>query len=121
MKLSEFISSTLSEIVDSIELANEQLSDKGIRVNPPNIYLEDSPNKQVYGVWNKDSFQMHPLVEIVEFDVTLTAEETSNSGGKAGISIGVAQVSANGLSSDKSSHVSKVKFKVPIIYPTAKP
>ncbi len=91
MKLSEFISSTLSEIVDGIELANEQLSDKGIRVNPPNIYLEDSPNKQVYGVWNKDSFQMHPLVEIVEFDVTLTAEETSNSGGKAGISIGVAQ------------------------------
>ncbi|EGQ9599485.1 MULTISPECIES: trypco2 family protein [Vibrio] len=121
MKLSEFISSTLSEIVNGIEDANQQLIDKGVKVNPPNIYLEDNPNKSIYGVWNKNSLPMHPVVEVVEFDVTLTAEETSNSGGKAGVSIGVAKVSADGASSDRSSHVSRVKFKVPVIYPTAEP
>lgn len=57
MKLSKFISSTLTEIVEGIELANEQLSNKNVRVNPPNISWKIPQINKFWGCGTKTHYQ----------------------------------------------------------------
>lgn len=120
MKLSEFIQETLVEIANGITSANESLIETGAVANPPNIAVRPRGDSKIFGVWNRNSPEMHPIVELIEFDVSIAVEENREKNAKGSLSISIVELGAGGKSLAKTGSESRVKFRVPLIYPQAK-
>ena len=117
MKLSKFIEETLAEIATGIANANQRLLSTGAIANPPNVYIQTDKDSKIFAVWDKNALEMHPIVELIEFDVAINAEQGSETNANAGISISIAKLGAGGKSQEKTSESSRVKFRVPFVYP----
>jgi hypothetical protein len=107
----EFVSKTLSQIIDGIkevqanQLGENESESGGQRigqVNPP----ISGPRQ---GMITRSGEQ----VEFVEFDMAVTAEETAS----AGAGVKVIGFSVGGDLGEKSGTVSRVKFRVPVEWP----
>ena len=121
MKLSDFINETLVEIAEGINRANRSLEGTGAMANPPNVYVQPEGGSKIFGVWDKRALEMHPIVELIEFDVALSVKEDRETNAKAGVSLSVLQLGTGGKSSDIRGSESRVKFRVPFIFPRAEP
>lgn len=117
MKLRTFIEETLAEIASGIANANERLQGTGAVANPSNIYVQVDKDSNIFGVWDQNAREMHPIVELVEFDVAISAEQGTETNANAGVSISIAKFGAGGKSMDRASETSRVRFKVPFVYP----
>ncbi len=111
MDLKDFVSKTLSQIVEGIkevQADQAEVEPSGRltgRINPP---LSTPPGAlQQKGVWVTD---MDCTVELVEFDIAVTAEEAAG----AEASVKVLGLSIAGDLGGKSGTVSRVRFRVPI-------
>ena len=120
MKLSKFIEETLSEIAAGIDGANQRLKSTGAVVNPPNMYVQSEGNSKIFAVWDKKALEMHPIVELIEFDVAISAGQDTETNANAGVSISVVKLGAGGKSLNKSDESSRVKFHIPFVYPRAR-
>jgi hypothetical protein len=108
MELQEFVTETLVAIQKGVaEAITRAEEDKTIgAINP---------------VWSDDKVDWKDHVQLVEFDVAVTATDKSSGGGKGSIKIlSIAEVGAEGSKSLERSTVSRVKFSIPIV-PPAKP
>lgn len=119
MKLSAFIEETLSEIAIGIASANRRLKSTGAIVNPPNMYIQNEGNSKIFAVWDKKALEMHPVVELIEFDVAISAGQDTETNANAGVSISIAKLGAGGKTRNKSDESSRVKFRIPFVYPRA--
>jgi len=55
---------------------------------------------------------------MVDFDIAVTADSTSDAGGKVGLKIaGIGEIGGGGSSANRDTVVSRVKFQVPITFP----
>lgn len=110
LNLKDFISSTICEIIDGVTEA--QAKSHSELINPDAFYRADHAPKTHFSVRGGG------LVHMVDFDVAVTVESSSE--GKVGAGIKVFSVGgAEGSTStaDKSSQVSRIKFSVPIAFP----
>jgi len=115
MNLKEFVSETLTQIIEGVKDAQEKAKKYGSQVNP---YL-----------WkNVGNLERHNLVEtnsgeitqMIDFDVALTtAAGTETKGGIGIFAGGIGLGSSEQLNAENAS-VSRVKFKVPITLPPLK-
>ncbi len=120
MKLGDYISQTISEIIDGVIGAQEYAKDKGAYINPKNVNWSDT--KQAYYVVGhapagKDS---NPMVSELEFDVLLTLGE--DKGIEGGIGIFATGLSL-GYKADKKDHtatVNRLKFQILALLPQQK-
>ncbi len=119
MELKSFIAAALVQIAEGIDAANEKLNCSEATVNPRNITVPEGWEK-VYGVWNKNALEMHPIVELIEFDVAIQIKEDSEASGKAGLSVAQIGFGAKGSISESRGTESRIKFKIPMVYPRAK-
>jgi hypothetical protein len=101
MELREFISATLKDIVGGIRDAQRDLAESAAQavVNP---------------AWNSVQ-NLHQHVQVVEFDVAVTATDQKAQGAKGGIKVLSMELGANGEKSLTNSTVSRILFKVPIL------
>jgi hypothetical protein len=100
--LEDFIATTLEQIMAGVHRAQLSIVDEypGASINP---LLSSRPTR-------RDPY--------VEFDVAVTAVEGTKQGGGAGINaIGIGGGGAHTESERQMSHVSHIKFSVPIILP----
>ncbi len=114
MDLKDFVSKTLSQIVEGIKEVQAGQTDVESsgriagRVNPPLMTAPGGLERK--GVWVTD---LEIPVEFVEFDIAVTAEETA--GAEAGVK--VLGLSIAGDLGGKLGTVSRVRFRVPIEWP----
>jgi hypothetical protein len=118
MELKDFIRESLVQISQGIEEANEGLSDSSALVNPNNVYV-NAGDRQNYGRLD-ESKSYNRIVEVVEFDVAVTAGDENEAGGKFGIKVGAIELGANGKQAESNKSESRIKFKVPMVFPSAK-
>lgn len=117
MELKDFIRESLVQISQGIEEANEVLKDSTAMVNPNNVYV-NSGDRQNYGRLD-EAQKYNRIVEVVEFDVAVTARDENEAGGRFGIKVGVIELGANGKQTESNKAESRIKFKVPMVFPSA--
>jgi len=111
MKLDDFVSETLKQIIKGVVAAQEFGNSKNAKVNPITARFHSSTEGHTFcqetGV---------PL-QHVAFDVavTIAEEQTETEGGE---SIGSISVSPASSSSTQNSSISRIKFEVPVLLPT---
>lgn len=111
MEIRDFISETLSAIVEGIKDAQPKVQEAGGAVNPKGCsYLNASSGT----IMHKETTR---IGQDVEFDIAVTVEEKTQSGGDMGVSIPIMKASFGGGSETQSGNVNRVKFKVPVIFP----
>jgi len=119
MDLKDFVKSSLSQIAKGIIDANLTLSGTDAVVNPPDIIVNDDAS-QAYGRTRSSALQEDPtrVVEKVEFDVAVTVQEGEST--SAGIKVSVMSIGlgAKGETSSTSGSQSRIKFTVPMIFPS---
>ncbi|NRB39742.1 MAG: hypothetical protein HRU20_14965 [Pseudomonadales bacterium] len=111
MKLDDFVSETIKQIIQGVVSAQEFGNSKNAKVNPLTSRLAGQGEGQAY------CEQTGVPLQQVKFDVAVTVtEETSNSEG--GESIGSISVSPAVTISTQNSSISRIKFEVPVLLPT---
>lgn len=109
MKLQDFVSGTLKQIINGVKEAQEEASEAGAQISPDSHLCDEN---------NNYLFCAGKLVEHVEFDVAVITSEAKET--KAGLGIFVAGlgVGARGKSDDSSISTSRIKFSVPLVLPS---
>ncbi len=98
MKLQEFVSETLKEVIAGVREAQAYARDNGAQISV-------SPHRGY-----------RPIKE-VEFDVAVTSTDTSETQAGAGVFVAVLGIGAKGKSDTSDSCVSRIRFSVPIALP----
>ena len=117
MDLKDFIRESLVQIANGISEANIHLVGTSAVVNPSNVQAYSTEAK-AYGRINEAFSAKEALVELVEFDVAVTTESGTQTGGGIKISVASIGVGAEGKSTGSQSRESRIKFQIPMIYPS---
>lgn len=122
MKIDDFISETIKGIASGINKANSELNQIDCYVNPPKMLIHGKEESAILTAEIKPA-EDNPtrFVEKVKFDVSVVAEETKETGGKAGVSISILTLGTEASSASGSKSASRVAFSIPVVFPTAKP
>lgn len=115
MNLKEFISETLSQIIEGVKDAQEKAKNHGSKVNP---YIWKNPEN--LSRHNFTEASGGEIMQIIDFDVALTATQKKGTKGGIGIFAGGLGIGSQGQSNSDNTSVSRVKFKVPITLPPFK-
>lgn len=108
MELKEFIKGVLSDITESIKESQEELQNGSI-INPTASKSEANCvaiDKRYY------------RLQEVQFDVLVVAGNESVSSANGGVNIKIASIGANGHDKTTEEKTSRIKFSIPIIYPS---
>jgi hypothetical protein len=103
MELEEFVAEALVAIQKGVKAAIDLAESGGTigRINP---------------IWS-DNIDWPKHVQLVEFDIAVTAGEKSSAGGKGGVKVFSFEIAADGSKGVERSTVSRVKFSIPIVPP----
>jgi hypothetical protein len=111
MNVKEFVTETLVQICEGVQDAAKRLENSGAYISPEHV--RTSTDRIV----RDDALQ---TVDDVEFDIAVTATDSTQAGGKAGLSVMGMGFGANAQSDSENSCTSRIRFKVPIALPQAK-
>ena len=117
MDLKDFVEASLVQISQGIEAASKALEGTNAHVNPKNVYV-NADTRQNYGRLVSTQ-EYNPIVELVEFDVAVHASEGTETNGRIGISVGSIGIGAGGKSQETNRSESRIKFKIPVVFPTS--
>jgi hypothetical protein len=106
MDLKEFVSATLTQIVDGVIEAQKQVP--GERINPRMSSLTEIDKLGLVGFAG---------VQMIKFDVALSTSEGATTQAKAGVFVAPIAFGAQGQSIAASGTVSRVQFAVPLALP----
>jgi hypothetical protein len=109
MNLNEFITEVLIEIVSGIRSAQEQKGGAFI--------VPSSDGGHEYAKHDRVSSSARLKSTIVDFDIALTVEDSSRSGGSGGLRVAGIGANLQGESSSKDTTVSRIRFAIPILLP----
>jgi len=110
MELKDFITETLTQMMEGVKNAQEKAKEFGAIVNPPSIHKKES----TINLGNLGEYQR---IQTIEFEVSLTSTSTNDT--QKGISVAFAGI---GLGSGKGNNeqnaiVNRIKFEIPIALP----
>lgn len=109
MNVKDFIENALVQIVEGVNNANTAIKNSGAMISSKDVRpLRDGTT------YNTTTGN---LVNLVEFDIAVTVNETDKSDGNAGIKV-VGLSIGGGLQKENTNQtVSKIKFSVPLTFP----
>lgn len=110
MELDEFVSTTLRQIINGVQTAQDELSDSGATVNPTNIAIRTD---QLGG----RGHQRGNIVRNVDFNVAVAASQEESSEAGAGIFVGGLGLGVRESGGEASQHMNRIKFTVPLLLP----
>jgi len=112
MKLEDFVAEALTEIINGVKRAQEQVASTGARINPSGYKV---PFDRLEG--RKWSSENGDTTETVEFDVAVTTTEGTETKGGIGVFVGAVGLGSQGRSEAQNSSVTRIKFSVPVVLP----
>jgi hypothetical protein len=106
LDLEDFVATSLEQIVKGVKRAQDAVLETGAKINSKVNKLTELRDHQT-GI----------SMQYVEFDLAVTASDSTKTGG--GLKAGVAVLSANfgGGSDSQHSSVTRIKFTVPLVLP----
>ncbi len=110
MELDEFVTTILSKVITGIRDA-QKIDGVGPFVVPSMIGGHD------YAKHARVSIKADLSSTIIDFDIAVTAEDSTSTSGKGGLKVAGIGASLDGKSSSKDTRVSRVQFAVPILLP----
>lgn len=113
MDLQDFISESLTQIVNGVIQAQEAVAktNSGARVAP---LMRSTTDSSSIGAAEGDGGQpVYP----VEFDVVVSANKGTGTKGGIGIVVGAITLGSQGQSENKNSHETRLRFKIPLLLP----
>lgn len=114
MKLQEFVSETLKEIIAGVKESQKYAESEGAWVSPRVTRAE-------IGVGTRSARYVTQeggaTIKQIEFDVAVTSTEGSATEAGAGIFVAAIGLGAKGKSDTSSSSVSRIKFSIPLGLP----
>lgn len=116
MELSEFISLSISEIINGIEKARIVAADRGVIVSPNKMVTMDSSKMMVFDD-SKGEPRFGIPVCMVDFEIAITEIQTSENKVGLGVAFSILNGGASKSKGDESNNYSKVKFSIPLTYP----
>ncbi|MCP4113135.1 MAG: hypothetical protein GY749_47665 [Desulfobacteraceae bacterium] len=114
MKLNDFISETLKQIIDGVHSVKDYALEKGVKLNPDSARVNESNSNVVM------DFESGGLIQIVEFDVGLIVSEGQKTGDDSSIVVGDIKVTPQQKLEMQNSTVSRIKFSIPLKLPKTK-
>ena len=118
MDLREFIRESLVQISLGIQEANKALKDTDSVVNPSSVQT-NSMEAKAYGRIDERVKDKGSLVHLIAFDVALHAESGTETGAGLKLSIASIGIGANGKTNDSESTESRIRFEIPMKYPSS--
>lgn len=110
MELKDFIKGVLYDITEAIKESQEELNNGAI-ISP--TATSNVANMVEVG---KERYRMHEI----SFDVSVAAAESESSIKNGGINVKIAAGCASSENSHKEEHSSRIKFSVPLVYPSVR-
>lgn len=105
MELKDFVKGTISDIALAIKELNDEKSNIGLLVNPNNY---DQVKADKYSFIGDGR-----LVKDIEFNLSISASDTTEAGG--GLKINVLKA---GISNEtNNSTISTIRFSIPVVFP----
>ena len=114
MKLDEFISESIKQIIDGIENATIYAETKGAKISGKNLGFVGAKNGAGIVFYNNGTGE---VIEKIEFDVAVTIKEGDKTKGGIGLHVGAIGIGAQGQTENENSSVSRIKFSVPFYLP----
>jgi hypothetical protein len=111
MELKDFVSETLRQILGGVKEAQVFATEHGGKVVPQRIAFRTDQGLQL---WDK---QDGTPIQMIEFDVAVTATEGTATKGGIGVFVGAIGLGSQGQSSATNQSVSRIKFTVPVQFP----
>ena len=111
MKLEDFVADTITQIVTGLKKAQRELGADAC-INPSGLTLHYA---ELEG--RRYDSRTNALEELVEFDIALTQEQGKGTAGGVGVFLGTVNLGSKGESQTKELSVSRVKFRVPVLFP----
>jgi hypothetical protein len=112
MKLEEFITETINQIISGISKTHDHAKEMGATVNPK---LKREVRRHSTGETKVES---RSPIHTVEFDVAVTTTEGKGTKGGIGVFVGPVGIGSQGQRESSNTSVSRIKFSVPVIFPT---
>lgn len=109
MDLKDFVSESLKQIIDGVVDAQDHAFNAGAAVAPQRVI-----NMEAIRLGIDDRME-----QSIEFDVAVTAQESQEKQGKAGISIPYFNAGGKISAGQENSTISRIKFSVPVLFPRA--
>jgi hypothetical protein len=118
MKLADFVSTAIAEIIDGVARAQEYAEGKGASVNPPNVNWSDK-KKALYISAAPTQEDKNPLLTTIDFDVLVTAGRDKKAGGgfELGVAAAAVKVGVTGETRGYSEAANRLKFQVLVKLP----
>lgn len=119
MDLQTFIKQTLVQIAEGVQSAGSEMRKRGGLVNPRNVSIDLADGRPEYQFVeeNQNDMDYKRTVEVVDFDVAISATEGSETKGGIGIMVGAIGLGSQGKSDAEKSTQSRVRFRIPIVLP----
>lgn len=116
MDLKEFVSETIVEIIEGISDAQKRLEGSGAKVSPSINKLftaaQTGGTNMALGYAKGGG-----LIQMVDFDVAVTAVEGTETKGGIGVVAGIFALGSQGKSTESNQSISRIQFKVPVCFP----
>jgi hypothetical protein len=112
MKLQDYISETLKQIILGVKDAQEFAKDQGAIINGQDWDVYSS--SATYLVYHD---QYSGPIQTIEFDVEVTTAESDSAQGGIGIFVGPIGVGTKGQIDSKNSSMNHLRFNIPIKLP----
>ena len=115
MELKDFISTTLAQIAQGVKDAQTVYEELGGVVNPKG--LQEIKGDISYG--KIDSLHKNAILLCdVQFEVSLTSDNSENSSGGIGVLFGAISLGGKSGNEDRETSLNKVKFNIPVKLPS---
>ena len=111
MELKDFITETLTQMMEGVKNAQEKAKEFGAIINPPSEYSKEDT------ISMRNSIGEYQRIQTVEFDVSLTSTSTGDT--KKGISVAFAGIGVEGGkgNNEQNAIMNRIKFAIPIALP----
>jgi len=111
MNLDTFIKEALTNIIAGIIDAQEIVESKNAYINPVGggIRFKEIQNEGISPEGHRTS--------TIEFDLSVTVQETNTKQGEIGVKISIINLGVGGDSATSNLSVNKIKFSIPVLFP----
>jgi hypothetical protein len=123
MDLREFISETITQVVEGIAIAQKEVGPKGAVVMPSKIWTPDAQSLPVAFLAPRSTDIVGRHVTFLRYDVGVQTIDEGGSGAKLKVAagfftIGKAEGDVEGSSSHAKTAVHRIQFDIPVALPT---
>jgi len=109
MELKDFIKETITQIVEGVVEAQEQINKHGAEINPKKVQFREAGQNNYYNSGKPQA---------VEFDIGLTSIKKTGSSEGIGVFLGSVSLGKKNEEGDEHTAISRIKFSLPLVLPS---